>query len=67
MLDGGQVAHLKPKVNEAVCQAPRHMVLTDGEGNDILSKLSGTCLHQMKHIHESAAPAWGRSPWLGCS
>ena len=30
--------------------------LTCGEGNDILSKLSAALLHQMKHIHESAAP-----------
>jgi hypothetical protein len=57
MLEWGQVARLKPNLDDAGCQAPRHMVLTCGEGIDILSKLSAVWLHQIKHIHGSAAPS----------
>jgi|HubBroStandDraft_4_1064222.scaffolds.fasta_scaffold26009_2 hypothetical protein len=52
MLEGEQVAHLKPRADYAICHAPPTHGLTCGDDSDILSKLSVTSLHQIKHIHE---------------
>lgn len=49
-----QVAQLQLRIEHVACQSRRRRISTGDKGYDILSKLSASSLHQIKHIPNRA-------------